>query len=389
MAYRDESPPSLLAIGVVCCVGCGGLGALFEFSVSGREIGQFDLMSVLGCGIVVFGIFGLPVISWFARKSLSVYRTGINWVAGAAAASYWLTGVAISPFMVMVMPIWMRAIGLLFGIAGNVWWCLQIFFAYKKIISSQGIFGQLYVDAGNFYVMTPSLDARVVERQLKFNQMLPAYFLVPMVSVVPVAFVLEKVLEPILGFVGFWAVVAFFAIPLSMIFNGLLVKGFFMYFYCPSKWARLTGKSVHFARFWCNDEWEGDTRKLFFLGGGEKYESRKMRRNYIDDHVDRSGKARKMSSESTPVSGKINRRYQTIFHMVVTSVVFAAMSFPSDDPRVRAIRWPLVIGMPVVVCLGGMLGPWIFNAIGVCFLKSIDYRGRSLKRRRDKKNSSR
>ncbi|WP_155640085.1 hypothetical protein [Burkholderia territorii] len=250
MTYRDENPPSFLAIGVLSCVLFGGLGAMMSFSAYGDAIGKNNPTWILGIGIAVFGMLGLPVIYWINRSGRSVYRTGINGVAGSIAISYCITNSAISPFLVMPMNDWVRIIGFLFCAIGNIWWCISFARIYKKIYVDRVLFQSLYIDAGDFYVMTPARDSRLIERRLKFNQMRPAYLLIPIMPLVSLSFVLERILEPVIGFGGFWTFAAFIAIPLSMIFNGLLVKGGLMYFYYPAKLTRSTGKPVYFARYW-------------------------------------------------------------------------------------------------------------------------------------------
>ncbi|WGS40184.1 hypothetical protein LFL97_10490 [Burkholderia sp. JSH-S8] len=250
MTYNDETPPSFLAIGVLSCVLFGVLGAVMAFSAYGEAIGKSNPTWVIGAGIAVFGIFVLPLVAQFLRNSHSVYRTGINGLAGAIGLSYAMTNSAISPFLTMPMNIGIRIFGLVFCIGGNIWWCGTFIRVYIKIYKDKSLFNKLYVDAGGFFVMVPGRDARLIEKQLGFNQMLPSYLLIPVLPLAPLSLVLERIVEPVLGFGGFWTLAAFIFIPLSMMFNGLLVKGVLMYFYFPVKLTQMTGKPVNFARFW-------------------------------------------------------------------------------------------------------------------------------------------
>jgi hypothetical protein len=66
----------------------------------------------------------------------------------------------------------------------------------------------------------------------------------------------------------------------------------------------------------------------------------------------------------------MSNRKSNLFYAIMMALLMIFMTFPSDDPRVRGIRWQVILIMPVVTYMLGMFLDWSLKSLGrVCFKK--------------------
>ena len=255
MVYKDR----FFVIAMLNCILSGGLGTGLTF-VEGWGYNKFNPAWIIGAGIIIFGIFALPVIDFINRKSASIYRRGIYAITGGVAFSYLFTAPGINTFIVAPMNIWLRITGLIFGIGGNIVWCIMSVKACNMNRNNPEFLSAIYVDHGDYFSYSTYTSENVLKKvrfkksRFKFNLWLPIYLLIPILPLYPLTFALRRMLEPIIGDVGFEIFIGFVYIPFSLCLNAFLITVFYTYFYSPMKLTRETGKPVYLSDYWGGPE---------------------------------------------------------------------------------------------------------------------------------------
>jgi len=244
MVYKDN----LLGVTIISSIVAGGVGTALTF-MNGSICGKFNLAVIPGIAIMIFGTFVLPAICFIIRESASLHKRGIILLTSFIIFSYFFTSPGISPFAIIPMPILLRIVGLIFGIGGNIAWCIICIKACKRVYEDKKLSCKIFVDNGNYFSYSINNDAKMFEKT-KFSFWRPAYLLIPIVPLYPLSLVLPKILIPIIGYSGICIFLGLLYIPFSICLNGLLVKIVYAFFYYPRKLTRATGKPVYFADYW-------------------------------------------------------------------------------------------------------------------------------------------
>jgi len=92
MVYKDNS----YGMTALNCILSGGFGTALAFT-EGLGFNGFNPIWIIGAAITIFGIFVLPVINFINRRSASMYRKGINGIAGLMSVSFFLLPPVLVP----------------------------------------------------------------------------------------------------------------------------------------------------------------------------------------------------------------------------------------------------------------------------------------------------
>jgi hypothetical protein len=222
-------------------MGCGAW-ALAVGAAPGRPINE-NYLALFGLGIASIAIISLPIPYIFRWNWETKYFGAgmLSLSSGSVVGLYPILCIAQYSSLSALVRL---ALVLLEG-ALIIRWCLRFANIYKIIYDDKRLFRCIYTEDFSAVYYSQQADKKVIEKILNFRQVPNSkHFIVSGL----VALSLTPFATPLSQFVGIPFVhifLAVFATPLNLMFLGLSVKGWLVFYFYPTKINKATNKPVY------------------------------------------------------------------------------------------------------------------------------------------------
>ncbi|MDW5415433.1 hypothetical protein R6242_02475 [Iodobacter sp. CM08] len=181
---------------------------------------------------------------FFSKKTSLIQKWGGSTTICLFSVSYLVTNSVINPYIFNSMPWHFQLLGLFIGIGANLWWTAYTAKSIHNIFYNPALAAILYKEEDNQFIYKNGIQQIIIENKLKRHYLPNPIVWVILIPLQPLSFFIHKIIINNLGINYFTVFISALALPLSLMFNGLIVTTVLVYFYYPLKLRKLTGKYV-------------------------------------------------------------------------------------------------------------------------------------------------
>jgi hypothetical protein len=226
------------------CIICFLLGAGMSSSLYSTEIGNTNNSWLIGIYLLAITLLIL-IFMFFSKTTQPVTKWAGSGIIFLFSVSYLFTNAVVSPYIFSSMPWEFKLLGLLVGIGTNLWW---VFYSAKNIVmivSKPSLKQSLYKEESDAFIYKNGVQQTIIEKKLKRRYLPHPILWVILIPLQPFSFILHKIVISNFGIDFFSIFISAISLPLSLMFNGMIISHVLVYFYYPSILKKTTGKEVH------------------------------------------------------------------------------------------------------------------------------------------------
>ena len=219
-----------------------GLG--LSATLYSEDIGVKNSGWSIGVCLLVISLLILTYLFFSKKTPLTTKWAGATIVV-FFSASYLFTNSVISPYIFAPLSWQLKLTGLVIGIGSNIWWMLYAAKNIHKIFYDPELRATLFKEEDNIFVYKNGIHQTIIENKLKRHYFPHPILWIILIPLQPFSFFIHKIIINSSGLSVFSIFLSAISLPLSLMFNGLIVSLILIYFYYPSILKKTTGKEVH------------------------------------------------------------------------------------------------------------------------------------------------
>jgi len=202
-----------------------------------------NYLAMFGLAITMLAIFMIPVPYMFKWNWEAKYYGSFIFPLATGSALGLCPALCIAIYGNLSLS-W-SAIIVILEVVAIFWWCRRIFKIYKKINDSVTLFSRIYIEKVDAIYFLLQSDKKVFEKVMKVSVFPPAsvflVFFVLAFLTSPYSFLVSK----LTGVPYTHVFMALGGFPVNLLFFGLFMKSWLVFYYYPKKLTCKTGKPVY------------------------------------------------------------------------------------------------------------------------------------------------
>ncbi|MBY0444543.1 MAG: hypothetical protein K2Q15_04960 [Burkholderiales bacterium] len=220
------------------------IGAGLSSTLYSNDIGNTNNGWSIGVCLLAISLLILSYLFFSKTIQLTTKWAGATIVI-FFAASYLFTNSVISPYIFTPLPWYLKFTGLTIGVGSNIWWMRYSAKNIHKIFYDPELRETLFKEEDNRFIYKNGIHQTIIEKKLKRHYFPHRLLWIILIPLQPFSFFIHKLITNSSGTSTFSVFLSAISLPLSLMFNGLIVSLILIYFYYPSILRKTTGKEVH------------------------------------------------------------------------------------------------------------------------------------------------
>ncbi|MDW5419200.1 hypothetical protein R6242_21740 [Iodobacter sp. CM08] len=242
--HNHEDVDFIIKLAGLGCTICFLLGAGMSSSLYSTEIGSNNNSWLLGIYLLAITLLVL-IFMFFSKTTKLVTKWAGSGIIFLFSVSYLLTNAVVSPYIFSSIPWTFKLLGLFIGIGTNLCWVIYSAKNITMIVSNPLLKQSLYREEADKFIYKNGIQQTIIEKKLKRRYLPHPILWVILIPLQPFSFILHEIIISNFGVDFFSIFMSAISLPLSLMFNGMIVSHLLVYFYYPSILKKTTGKEVH------------------------------------------------------------------------------------------------------------------------------------------------